>query len=53
MLAEKRFRRGTNAESFGKSFVTAVRYPCNLGCEAFNVLLFLSEKGLGDNSASV
>ena len=48
MLAEKRFRGRTDAKTLGKLLASAVRYPCDFGSKALNVLLFLVEQRFGD-----
>ena len=48
MLAEKSLGGGTDAEPVLKLLAAAVSYPCNLGSEALNVILFLLEQAFGN-----
>ena len=48
MLAKQSFRGRTDAKPFLKLFASAVRYPGNLRCKAFNMILFFLKETFGN-----
>ena len=52
-IAEKSLRCGTHAELFLKRLKSALSYPCNLGCEALDMVLLFLKKRLGDEHGHI